>query len=93
MEELQGRPVWCLDLTLQCTLLRLGYGFGDDGLGDLGWNRVGVCLGATLAMIGAELTRRAYVVPWAIQTHRTSCSHAFRSAYPRRGITITCQSL
>ena len=30
MEELEGRPVWCLDLTFMYTLLRLGYEFGDN---------------------------------------------------------------
>lgn len=59
MEELAGRPEWCLDLTFMYGLLRLGYEFEDGrevGVGkqvqgtELGW-----CLGATLAMVGGEL--------------------------------------
>jgi guanosine-diphosphatase len=63
MEELEGRPEWCLDLTFMHALLRMGYEFGDerevmigkkiDGT-ELGW-----CLGATIAMVGGELTCRA----------------------------------
>lgn len=60
MEELQGRPEYCLDLTFQYALLRLGYEFGDQRQvriekklhgTELGW-----CLGATIAMLDAELT-------------------------------------
>jgi guanosine-diphosphatase len=63
MKELKGRPEWCLDLTFMHALLRLGYEFGAErpvGIGkkiegtELGW-----CLGATLAMVGGELTCRA----------------------------------
>ena len=63
MEELEGRPVWCLDQTFMYTLLRLGYGFGEDRQAKLGkkidGTELGWCLGATLAMIGADLTCRA----------------------------------
>ena len=63
MEELAGRPEYCLDLTYMYALLRLGYEFNDartvemekqiDGT-ELGW-----ALGAAIAMVGAELTCRA----------------------------------
>ena len=63
MEELEGLPVWCLDLTFMHTLLRLGYEFGEDRQAKLGkkidGTELGWCLGATLAMIGADLTCRA----------------------------------
>ena len=63
MEELEGRPVWCLDLTFMYTLLRLGYEFGEDRQAKLGkqidGTELGWCLGATLSMIGADLTCRA----------------------------------
>jgi guanosine-diphosphatase len=63
MEELEGRPVWCLDLTFMYTLLRLGYDFGEDRLAKLGkqidGTELGWCLGATLSMIGADITCRA----------------------------------
>jgi len=63
MEELEGRPVWCLDLTFMHTLLRLGYEFGEDRQAKLGkkidGTELGWCLGATLSMIGADLTCRA----------------------------------
>ncbi|EGN93963.1 hypothetical protein SERLA73DRAFT_189099 [Serpula lacrymans var. lacrymans S7.3] len=62
MDELDGRPEWCLDLTFMHALLKLGYEFGDtrevalgkqiDGT-ELGW-----CLGATIAMVGGELKCR-----------------------------------
>lgn len=62
MTELEGRPEWCLDLTFMYALLRLGYEFDDgrqavigkqiDGT-ELGW-----CLGATIAMVGADLKCR-----------------------------------
>ena len=62
MTELEGRPVWCLDLTFMYTILRLGYEFGDDRQAKLGkkidGTELGWCLGATLSMIGAELTCR-----------------------------------
>lgn len=63
MEELEGRPEHCLDLTFQHALLRLGYEFSDerevriekkiDGV-ELGW-----ALGAGIAMLDATLTCRA----------------------------------
>ncbi|KAH8109276.1 guanosine-diphosphatase [Phellopilus nigrolimitatus] len=59
-EELEGRPEWCLDLTFMHALLRLGYEFDAarpvriekqiEGT-ELGW-----CLGATIAIVGGELT-------------------------------------
>ena len=63
MEELEGRPEWCLDLTFMYGLLRLGYEFDDDREIKLGNNIDGVglgwTLGAALAMItGAESTCR-----------------------------------
>jgi len=63
MEELEGRPVWCLDLTFQYTLLRLGYEFDENRQAKIGkkidGTELGWCLGATLSMIGADLTCRA----------------------------------
>ncbi|KZT23410.1 nucleoside phosphatase GDA1/CD39 [Neolentinus lepideus HHB14362 ss-1] len=62
MEELYDRPEYCLDLTFMHALLRLGYEFVADqevmiekkidGT-ELGW-----CLGASIAMVGGELTCR-----------------------------------
>ncbi|EJC98915.1 uncharacterized protein FOMMEDRAFT_31496 [Fomitiporia mediterranea MF3/22] len=61
-EELEGRPEWCLDLTFMHALLRLGYEFpAERGVRvekkiedtELGW-----CLGATIAIVGGELTCR-----------------------------------
>ncbi|KAF8810998.1 hypothetical protein BYT27DRAFT_7090605 [Phlegmacium glaucopus] len=63
MKELKDRPEWCLDLTFMHALLRLGYEFQDNrevkiekkiNGTELGW-----CLGATIAMVGGELTCRA----------------------------------
>jgi len=63
MEELEGRPVWSLDLTFMHTLLRLGHEFGEDRQAKLGkkidGTELGWRLGATLSMIGADLTCRA----------------------------------
>ncbi|XP_006462921.1 hypothetical protein AGABI2DRAFT_72811 [Agaricus bisporus var. bisporus H97] len=62
LDELEGRPEWCLDLTFMHELLKMGYEFGDKRelmIGkkvddtELGW-----CLGATFIMIGGELTCR-----------------------------------
>lgn len=62
LEELEGRPEWCLDLTFMHGLLQLGYEFADTREvkiakkvreTELGW-----CLGATIAMVGGELTCR-----------------------------------
>lgn len=62
MEELEGRPEWCLDLTFQHALLRLGYEFTDDRQAIIGkqidGTELGWCLGATIAMVGAELKCR-----------------------------------
>lgn len=62
MAELAGRPEWCLDMTFMHGLLRLGYELepsrevtiGKQIAGtELGW-----CLGATIAMVGGELSCR-----------------------------------
>lgn len=59
MEELEGRPEWCLDLSFQHALLVLGYEFGDDREVQLGkrieGTELGWCLGATIAMVGGNL--------------------------------------
>ncbi|KAH9949806.1 nucleoside phosphatase family-domain-containing protein [Amylocystis lapponica] len=63
LEELEGRPEWCLDLTFMHALLRLGYELGGEREVELGkqikGTELGWCLGATLAMVGAELKCRA----------------------------------
>ncbi|KZW01594.1 hypothetical protein EXIGLDRAFT_602796 [Exidia glandulosa HHB12029] len=62
MEELRGRPEYCLDLTFQHALLRLGYEFEDTREvsiqkklrnTELGW-----CLGATMVMLHGDLQCR-----------------------------------
>ncbi|EJD50562.1 hypothetical protein AURDEDRAFT_112180 [Auricularia subglabra TFB-10046 SS5] len=62
MEELRGRPEYCLDLTFQHALLRLGYEFEDEREvqiqkkirdTELGW-----CLGATMVMVHGDLQCR-----------------------------------
>ena len=62
MFELEDRPEWCLDMTFMHALLRLGYEFGDDRVVEIGkqidGTELGWCLGATIAMVGAELTCR-----------------------------------
>ena len=63
MEELEGRPEWCLDLTFMHALLRLGYELGGDREIELGkqidGTELGWCLGATISMVtGAELKCR-----------------------------------
>jgi guanosine-diphosphatase len=62
LEELEGRPEWCLDLTFMHALLRLGYEFGDDREVTIGkkieGTELGWCLGATIAMVGGELNCR-----------------------------------
>lgn len=62
MEELAGRPEWCLDLTFMHGLLRLGYEFGDSREVNIGkqieGTELGWCLGATIAMVGGELKCR-----------------------------------
>lgn len=59
MEELQGRPEHCLDLTFMHALLRLGYELEDDrevliakkvNETELGW-----CLGATIGILDGTL--------------------------------------
>jgi guanosine-diphosphatase len=63
MEELEGRPEYCLDLTFMYALLRLGYEF-DDGREvqlekKIGGTELGWCLGAVLELVGAgEVTCR-----------------------------------
>ncbi|KAH4212101.1 hypothetical protein HBI24_227120 [Parastagonospora nodorum] len=58
MDELKGRPEWCLDLNFQYTLLRSGYGMPIDREvkiakkiqnRELGW-----CLGASLPLLEAN---------------------------------------
>jgi guanosine-diphosphatase len=62
MKELEDRPEWCLDLTFMHALLRLGYEFEDTrevAIGkQIGGTELGWCLGATIAMVGGELTCR-----------------------------------
>lgn len=62
MEELEGRPEWCLDLTFMNALLRLGYEFSSNRVIEIGkqidGTELGWCLGATIAMVGADLKCR-----------------------------------
>lgn len=62
MAELDDRPEWCLDMTFMHALLRLGYEFGDEREVEIGkqidGTELGWCLGATIAMVGAELKCR-----------------------------------
>jgi len=63
MEELEGRPEYCLDLTFMYALLRFGYEFEDSRevrLGkQLAGTELGWCLGAVLELVGAgEVTCR-----------------------------------
>jgi guanosine-diphosphatase len=62
MDELEGRPEWCLDLTFMHALLRLGYEFADQREVTIGkrveGTELGWCLGATIAMVGGELKCR-----------------------------------
>lgn len=62
MEELEGRPEYCLDLTFMNALLRLGYEFSSNRAVELGkqidGTELGWCLGATIAMVGADLKCR-----------------------------------
>jgi guanosine-diphosphatase len=62
MSEMEGRPEWCLDLTFMHSLLRLGYEFADNRQVEIGkqveGTELGWCLGASIAMIGAELKCR-----------------------------------
>jgi len=63
MEELSGRPEYCLDLTYMHALLRLGYEFEDSRGVEIGkqvdGTELGWALGAAIAMVGAELTCKA----------------------------------
>jgi guanosine-diphosphatase len=63
LEELRGRPEWCLDLTFMHALLRLGYEFGDEREVVLGkrveGTELGWALGATLAVLAGKLECRA----------------------------------
>ncbi|THV07987.1 hypothetical protein K435DRAFT_741518 [Dendrothele bispora CBS 962.96] len=62
MEDLRGRPEWCLDLTFMHGLLRLGYEFEDMRdvvIGkQIAGTELGWCLGATIAMVGGDLKCR-----------------------------------
>ena len=62
LSELRDRPEYCLDLTFQHSLLRLGYEFEDSrpvkvekkiSETELGW-----CLGATMVMLAGDLECR-----------------------------------
>jgi guanosine-diphosphatase len=59
MEELEGRPEHCLDLTFMHGLLRLGYELDDQRAVTIGkqieMTELGWCLGATIAMVGGDL--------------------------------------
>ena len=61
IEELDGRPEWCLDLTFMHALLRLGYEFAGEREVELGkrieGTELGWCLGATIAMVGGGEVR------------------------------------
>ncbi|KAA1469609.1 hypothetical protein DENSPDRAFT_773329 [Dentipellis sp. KUC8613] len=62
LDELENRPEHCLDLTFMHALLRLGYEFADDREVQIGkqidGTELGWTLGATIAMVGGELTCR-----------------------------------
>jgi len=62
MAELADRPEFCLDLTFMHSLLRLGYEFSDERQAVIGkridGTELGWCLGATIAMVGADLKCR-----------------------------------
>lgn len=61
IEELKGRPEWCLDLSFMHALLVLGYEFAESRevqLGKkIGGTELGWCLGATIAMVGGGEVR------------------------------------
>lgn len=64
IEELEGRPEWCLDLSFMHALLVLGYEFSEARgveLGKkIGGTELGWCLGATIAMVsGGEVRCQA----------------------------------
>ncbi|KAF9054769.1 nucleoside phosphatase family-domain-containing protein [Panaeolus papilionaceus] len=54
LEELEGRPEWCLDMTFMHALLRLGYEFGDERKVRVGkqveGTELGWCLGAAIIL-------------------------------------------
>ncbi|KAG8789821.1 Guanosine-diphosphatase [Serendipita sp. 405] len=56
MDELAGRPEYCLDLSFMYALLRLGYEFGEERGVRIGkqvrGTELGWCLGATLGLLG-----------------------------------------
>ncbi|KAI5981290.1 nucleoside phosphatase family-domain-containing protein [Pisolithus albus] len=63
LEELEGRPEWCLDLSFMHALLVLGYEFGENREVELGkkiqGTELGWCLGATIGMVnGGEVRCR-----------------------------------
>ncbi|THH32440.1 hypothetical protein EUX98_g1781 [Antrodiella citrinella] len=62
IEELEGRPEYCLDLTFMHALLRLGYELSGSREVEIGkqveGTELGWCLGATIAMVGADLKCR-----------------------------------
>ncbi|KAJ3551128.1 hypothetical protein NM688_g4910 [Phlebia brevispora] len=62
LEELEGRPEWCLDMTFMHALLRLGYELGEDREVEIGkqidGTELGWALGASITMVGAELKCR-----------------------------------
>lgn len=62
MEEIEGRPEYCLDMTFMHALLRLGYEFSSDRQVELGkridGTELGWALGAAIVMVGAELKCR-----------------------------------
>ncbi|EAU86353.2 guanosine-diphosphatase [Coprinopsis cinerea okayama7 len=61
MEELEGRPEWCLDLTFMHGLLKWGYEFEEGRRVELGKSvggtELGWCLGATLGLVGEGRVR------------------------------------
>lgn len=56
MEELRGRPEYCLDLSFMYSLLRLGYEFGEERGVRVGkqvrGTELGWALGAGLGVLG-----------------------------------------
>lgn len=58
IEELKGRPEWCLDLNFQFSLLRSGYGMPIDRevriAKKIAGNELGWCLGASLPLLEAN---------------------------------------
>ncbi|KAI0033112.1 nucleoside phosphatase GDA1/CD39 [Vararia minispora EC-137] len=63
LEELEGRPEYCLDLTFMHSLLRMGYEFGDERTFAIGkqvdGTELGWALGAAIAVVGGELRCKA----------------------------------